>query len=70
MPETVSTLDIARAAGVSRRSVQLFLKRTSPTPEDVRGYRIPVAQMPAIVEAVQKSRKRRRSNANTRQVSQ
>ena len=67
MPQTVSTSDIARAAKVSQRTVQLHLERTRTRPEGAH-WRFDLMEFPVLVNEVVATRKRRRQNANTRGV--
>jgi len=69
MPQTVTTSDIARAAKVSQRAVQLHLARTKTRGEGQ--WRFDLMEFPDLVNEIRGSRKRRRTNANTRrEVSQ
>ncbi|BCM90560.1 hypothetical protein IAD21_02414 [Abditibacteriota bacterium] len=67
MPQTVSTSDIARAAKVSPRSVQLHLERTRKRPPGEH-WRFDLVDFPALVNEVLATRKRRRQNVFTRAV--
>ena len=67
MPQTVSTSDIARAAKVSQRAVQLHLERTRTRPEGEH-WRFDLMEFPELVNEVKATRKRRRKNVNTREV--
>lgn len=66
MPQTVSTSDIARAAQVSQRAVQLHLARTKTRPEGEQ-WRFDLMHFPDLVNEVRANRKRRRDNVFTRQ---
>jgi hypothetical protein len=63
MSSYVSTADIARAAGVSQRHVQLFLKAKYTLPVGEK-WRFSQHELPDLVETVVAARKRRRKNSN------
>ncbi len=65
MPQTISTYHIARAARVSQRTVQLYLKRTKARP-DGENWRFDWWELPAIVAEIQAARQRERENVFTR----
>ncbi|BCM90165.1 hypothetical protein IAD21_02016 [Abditibacteriota bacterium] len=67
MPQTVSIGDIARAAKVSQRAVQLHLERTRKR-RPGEHWRFDLMDFPSLVNEVIATRKRRRENANTREV--
>lgn len=69
MPTTVSTLDIARAAKVSRRTVQLHLQRTKSRPEGEK-WRFGLTDFPAIVNEIMAAQRRKRENIFTRETTQ
>ena len=68
MSTTISTSHIARAAQVSQRSVQIWLKRNRTRPEGAQ-WRFDLQDFPAIVNEIQGARKRKRKNAFTKSLS-